>query len=194
MDKKNTLLIVCLATILSACAPSPQSIQTALAQTKAAWMPSPSPTNIPFASLDLENKLIINGDLPPGFSGSQIRYDPGYFTNYAPIPDYHINQIISYNNHNGGLVDVLLFEDINKVPRAYQLFLSTMIMSNSKNANVGEESTASDNVELIKTTDLAFIRCHAVVHIQLIGSSNQIDVISYGQRLDKRLQPIACRT
>lgn len=192
--KNNRIIpiILILIILLAACAPSPQAVQAAIVKTQAAWTPSPSPTNIPFASLDIEDQLIITGDLPIGFSASQVRYTPGSFTKAAPTADYCISQLISFNNRMGGILDVLLYEDIKKVKIAYQSILSVMIMIDSKNAGVGEESIASNDFR-IPTTDLAFIRCHAVVHIQLIGSSNQVDVISYGQRLDKRLQLIACR-
>lgn len=190
---KSPYCLILVACLLAACAPSEQAVQTAIAGTQAAWTPTPSPTNIPFSSLNLEDKIIIAGDMPPGFSASQIGYTPGGFTKGAPHADYYISQLISHNSAMGGIIDVLLYEDINKVTIAYQSILDTMIMSNSEDAGVGEKSISSNSSSFVEVTDLAFIRCHAAVHIQFIGSSNKDYVIAYGQRLDKRLQPISCR-
>ena len=84
---------------ISACEPSVEAIQTALAQTESAM---PTATIIPFAALNLETTLITSGDLPPGYEASQIRASRSDFTKNAPAPDYFISQELSYNGSMGG--------------------------------------------------------------------------------------------
>jgi hypothetical protein len=195
-------LAICL---LAACSPSPQAIQTAIAQTQAAWTPTftlspspspsliPSPTTIPFSQLNLEDKLVVAGDLPPGYSGSQIRYTPNTITNEAPVADYFINQYFAYQDTTGGKVTVLVYEEIDKVIIAYQSFFGGLFMGIPEDAGVGEKSASFYNEGNITVSNLAFIRCHAAIQIQFIGPSTRDSIIAYGQRLDKRLQPIVCR-
>jgi hypothetical protein len=61
MNKKCVTIIVCLGTILLvACAPSPQTIQTAISQTQGAWTPIPTQTAYPTqTSYPTQTRVII---------------------------------------------------------------------------------------------------------------------------------------
>jgi hypothetical protein len=156
-----------------------------------------------FSSLNLENQLVIEGDLPPGFSSSQIKTTPlAKAPDKAPAADFAIDQLLSRDGMNGGAVTVLLYEDINKAKAAYQPVVDNWMRSTT-DGGVGEKSLVSivklplpppAQGVILDLANLVFVRCHAVVHIQLMDYRvNKDDIIAYGLRLDKRLQKLICR-
>ena len=73
-----------------------------------------------------------------------------------------------------------------------------MAYENTTFPNVGDKATATNLSTSgfgvpVKLANLTFVRCHAVVQIQLLGTSYVGEVTAYAQRLDKRLAPVVCR-
>lgn len=208
---KKIVFFIIAALILFACGvPSTAAINTAIARTQEATnalgtvvaqtiAAMPTPTPVPFSSMNLENLLVQEGDLPSGFYGSEIRKPKNEIPSDAPVPDYSVLQAFlninnPSNNNVGGSVIVFLYEDTSNIELAYQSISKSMIKDNLTNASVGEEGLVSSvNFYLFITSDLAFIRCHAAVHVQFIGISDKQYIIAYGNRLDERLKDIACR-
>ena len=186
----HTLLITI---ILSACGPTDieiqATVQASIAKTQAAM---PTATQIPFSALDLESVLIVNGDLPTGFEASQVRSKLSDLSKASPTPDYFISQSISHNGDLGGIIDVLVFEDIEKAKSAFQIITANLPGDNAS-INVGDLGQVASTSLIVSTASLSFIHCHAVVDIQLMGTEQQDDVVSYAKRLDERLKPIVCR-
>ena len=183
-------LFICIIFLFSACKPG--VTPTVVATITVEPILTPTETPIPISELDLDEILIVDGDLPPSFEASQIRNKLGDISNDAPEPDNFFSRSISRNNTFGGIVDVLLYEDISKVTDAYKISVEQM-PGNGEIVEVGEIGEAKSNSYLVNTASIAFTRCNAVVVIQLQGTSNVDDVISFAVRLDKRLKNIVCQ-
>jgi hypothetical protein len=191
---KYFILVITISLVLSSCTPSAEAIQAAIAKTQTA-MPThtvvPKPTKIPLKSIDLSSVIFQPGDLPAGYESGQVRSRLSDFTKNGPAPDNYVSQAMSHNGVAGGLVDILVYEDIGMVQKSYD---STVyqIPGNKQNANIAENSMISVSILMTKYTSLAFERCHAVVVMQFQGNVQSSEVISYATRLDSRLQKIAC--
>ena len=191
---KKTILVFALAIFMfAACGPSDAEIQAkvqaSIAQTQAAI---PTATLIPFSALDLESILITSGDLPAGYEAAQIRNKLSDFSKAVPAPDYFISQSLSYNGNIGGLVEVLVYDDISNVQTAYKIAVNNL-PGDKTNLKIGEGGQVASTYFIMSTASLAFIRCHAVVSMQFMGTTNTDDAISYAMRLDERLTSMVCR-
>jgi len=191
--KKSIFFIWLALLVLTACGPSDieiqANVQASIAQTQAAM---PTATQIPFSALNLESVLITNGDLPVGYEAAQFRSKLSDLSKASPAPDYFISQSISYNGNFGGIVDVLVYEDVKKVQSAYQIIGNNM-PGDSTNIEIGDGGQVASTSLIMSTVSLSFIRCNAVVSVQFMGTTQKDDVISYAKRLDERLKPFVCR-
>ena len=190
--KHRIIVQAIIVIILAACAPSApsaESIQTAIAQTQAAI---PTATQVPFSALDLDSVIITAGDLPPGYEASQIRSTLSDLSKASPTPDYFISQSISHNGNFGGGIDVLVYDDNAKAQSAYQIINDNM-PGDSTNIEIGDGGQVASTSIIVSTVSLTFVRCHAVVSVQFIGTTQKDDAISYAKRLDERLKPFVCR-
>jgi ABC-type Fe3+-hydroxamate transport system substrate-binding protein len=200
--KDLTILAMFLSILLGACAtpaPSAEAIQTAIALTQSAnpiptfgLQPAATSTPILLAGLNLEGVLLWPGDLPKGYAASQAHPEPSAFMNDAPIPDYSISRMISRAGQPGGRIDVLVYADSEKVATAYELAVSQFIGEPVK-VQVGEQGKVALTISPTQTAALTFTRCHAIVAMQLLGTSTADGVLSYAKRLDYRLTPLVCR-
>lgn len=191
--KRSIIFSFLLTFTLSACGPTDTEIQStvqaSIAQTQAAV---PTATQIPFSALNLEPILITTGDLPPGYEASQIRNELSDLSKASPTPDYFVSQSISYNGNFGGTIDVLIYEDSVKTQSAYQV-ISNNMPGDSTNIEVGDGGQISSTSFIVSTVSLSFIRCHAVVSVQFMETTQKDDVVSYAKRLDERLKPLVCQ-
>ena len=187
--KKLSTLFSFVIILIAACQPSETVIQTAIAQTQAAI---PTATLIPFSALDLESILITSGDLPAGYEAAQIRSELSGFSKAAPTPDYYISQSFSYKGRMGGLIEILVYDDISNLQAAYKLTLNNL-PGELNNVEIGEGGEASALFFPVEAASLSFFHCHAVVVIQFMETSVYADAVSYGKRLDERITPIVCR-
>ena len=44
-----------------------------------------------------------------------------------------------------------------------------------------------------KTAEIVFVRCSAIVHVRMVGTSDVGSVIAYAKRLDRRIGLLICR-
>ena len=87
MRKYHLIINICLATILlAACAPSPQAVQTALAETQTAWTPTPVPTLAPTVTsgISIQGHVWLNSTDGPGLANVQIYSKGGYGSTEGP--------------------------------------------------------------------------------------------------------------
>jgi hypothetical protein len=210
MKKFSVILI---ALLLVACAPSPQAIQAAIAQTQSAWTPIPTPTStlIPLSKIDLKSILVLPEDLPAGFSGANVSDPPSGF-NVISGYTYGIYQQFERGEDPSGGVAVFLYDTIEARDWDYSILvkksiddgsfdttLSTLIVStNGQVPKVGERATyvtvlgSSMGIDLT-STDLFVARCHALISIRMSGIGEVDPLSTYARKLDNRLQPIVCR-
>jgi hypothetical protein len=207
-------IIFCI--LLASCqaaAPEPSVIQTAIAKTKASEptaiptsTPQPSPTSIPLSKINLEELILLKGDLSPEYVGGQIKTDwPKDIDAKFPDPDNLVQQSFRNGIFGSDGITIALYDSVSNVQIAYQAFTEAMSVEkvDKKNelSDIGEKAfiTISAgggflNIPYSVSVKLVFMRCHSVVFIDLFASAASEDVaITYGKRLDKRLSPIVCR-
>jgi hypothetical protein len=198
--------------ILSSCVPSEQAIQTAMAQTQAAWTPTPLPTftptvtPIPFSALQLDDLIVQQNDLPAGMSGSQIGYQEKRDTAVPIAADYYIEQNLAYGDKDRGQVMVWVYEDTANTQLRYNAILDFLNQECAKAPgqcysgdphvvpNLGEGAMMISEFNFMGADmhTLVFYRCHAVVKIRTWADHSD-DIANYAIRLDRRLTPIVCR-
>lgn len=197
MDKKTPhyiVLVLLIVLVLASCQPSQAAIETAIASTQVAL---PTATPIPFSEFNLEGTLIQENDLPAGYSGAQVsNFAPEAFKN-VPKADYTISQQFEKNGQQNGSVTVFLYEDLTRQNNAYSTIAEGL--TNERRSVEGEW----DRGELVSINitfplkliliDMVFSQCHAVVHIRFTASDSENNMITYAERLSKRLTPIVCR-
>jgi hypothetical protein len=161
--------------------------------------PTPTATPVPLSQVELEPLLIKTGDLPAGLSGAQIRSSlPGMFRR-IPEPDNGIYRGFERDGDESGGVTVVLYESRADVDSAYATIMDGFgdLPSRQEVEGVGEKAeTVSVALALAGAkdfVDLAFVRCHSVVHIRMMGTIDLLDIKSYAERLDERLTGVACR-
>ena len=188
--KKIVLAFFALTLILAACGPSPQVIQKAIEETQTAI---PTITPIPLTDIDLSKIAFSEGDLPPGYSPSQIRTELGDVSRHVPEPINWFSQAIAKENDFGGIIDVVVYNNQATAKTAYDIIIKNMINDNPADPKVGEQSRVTSQLVFVGgTVDLAFLRCNTVAHVQLMGTTNENDVIAYMTRLDNRLSGLVC--
>lgn len=183
--------------------------------------PTPSPTPIPLSDIDLEASLILPGDLPPGYSSSQILDTPNLLQGEEISLEYEnsIHQLFEKKGEETGHVTVLLYKSFEKRDATYNLAVdgfgeSEIIIEDDYEIthtvdvlpDIGEKSifseidfpveTEFENLS-VYTVSIAFVRCHAFVYINMTELF-EIDlefanVSAYAKRLDSRLSDLVCK-
>jgi len=168
--------------------------------------PTSTPTPIPLSEIDLESILIKSGDLPAGYSPSQVRSTPPDMFDNIKNYSNSIYQQFELQGEAGGGVTVFLFDKTSQVSIAYQLIADGFGDSQDSESlkvevdtlsGIGERATyvtlKSDLLGITNEfTDLVFTRCYAVVHIRLSDTAYLDYATGYGERLDKRLSEVEC--
>lgn len=201
MKKVFCSLLVIL--LLIACSPSQEEIQAtvqaSIAETQKAMpteTPVPTATPIPFSEFDLEDLLVQDNDLPAGYSGAQASNTAPQMFSSVPKPEYSIYQQFEKSGKQTGGVAVFLYDDLGKVDSAYKLLLDGMGKTEIVNGNWDKGNVVDYSIGMTITldgVDLLFSHCHSVVHIRITGTRNKSNVITYAERLDKRLSSLVCR-
>ncbi len=209
---KRFLPIFALALFAASCGPSTEKFEPSLAQTQAAQLTEP-PTLIPLSEINLEELLIQPGDLPVGFSPSKISTEPPELFSEIAGYEYTVSQLFEQKEKIVGGVTVFLYENNADLEQYYSSIVEDLGESAFKVDGVGEKASgytintteeilALDINELGKKillaqalifTDLAFQKCHAIVHIRVIGTDNISVVKIYANILENRLASLVCR-
>lgn len=204
------LMPLCISTlailVLAACSSSESSIQTAIAKTEQAQpVAAPSESPIPLSQINLENLLLQDGDLPTVFVGQQVISRPPVDIGSVPSPDQAINRAFRAGDFASDGVTILLYESAFDLERAYDIVVGIISESAQPRAlaQVGEsavltEETSDPSLMLVgippaTSAKVVFIRCHALVYIDLFASEADANVAAdYARRIDQRLQPVVC--
>jgi hypothetical protein len=205
MKKLFSLLVVII--LFSACAPSPEQIQKAMTQTQAAIptpTPAPTPTSIPLSKINLDNELLVEGDLPEGFVAGPI----GRYTNNPNLEsitgqEQMIIQEFSKTNGGIGLVSVFLFEETEKRNQAYDIAKSKLdepssisTITKSDINDIGAEGILYFDPVMgnITISTIIFVRCHAFAYLgRSMDDENSSVLRAYAKKLDERLTQIICQ-
>ena len=159
---------------------------------------APTSTPLPLSGIDLESIIIEDGDLPAGFSGAQIRdVAPGMFRD-LPLAQNTVYQQLEKNGETAGGIAIFLYDSQENVEEAYNLIVDGMTDDAELSNNVGEKATTlSMSMTALgittKAAEIVFVRCGAVVHIRMTGTSDVDSVVAYAKRLDRRIEILVCR-
>lgn len=154
---------------------------------------TPEPTAIDLGNIDLEPILIQSGDLPAGFSGAQIRDEAPQMFRGMPSARNTAYQQFSYQDEVAGGVSVFLYGTSEVVDRAYAKVLDDFIEPVDL-PGLGDRAAFEiiDFLPGYSTVDLLFAHCAAVVHIRMGNSEDNVEVLAYAKRLNRRLEPLVC--
>lgn len=211
MNKLITYTLIAVV-FLSACTPSTESVQTAIAETQKAVQAqstsTPLPTQIPFSALQLDNLVIQPNDLPAGVSGAQIsNYEDCNSSAGDICAEYFFNQDLEFQNQKRGEIIIWVYEDKQYVNARYKMILDSFTKECQKTEgqcypedpktipNLGDESIMIDVYNYIGADifHIGFTRCNAVVYVKIGQVANDPDsLITYARRLDDRLKSIIC--
>lgn len=143
-------------------------------------------------ALNLEPLLIQPGDLPAGISAAQVRAELPQMFEGVPTPIKAIDQRFQDGVGNAGGVTVALYEMTADRDTAYDQLVKGMTVDAKPYDNVGERAMALSLDLIIQAADVAFVRCHAVVYVRIVGSADIAGATSYAKRLDERLSENVC--
>jgi hypothetical protein len=147
--------------------------------------------------VDLESELIRPGDLPPGYSGAQVKPKaPAMFDDFPP-PDYAVYQQLQKGGEQVGGVTVLQFRNPEERKTAFQQLVKCMGRDIIPVTSLGELcfyywfrtdfSQLGIDLHNMSGGDVCFVRGSFLVHIRMTRCSLPEDYLTYAKRLDKRL-------
>ena len=193
---------------LAACSSNELSIQTAIAQTQEAQLAqSPSSTPVPLSQLNLESLLIQDGDLPTIFLGQQVVSRPPVDIAAVPPADQAINREFRAGEFASDGVTILLYEFISDIETAYGVVVRVISEGTTTRAvtQLGEKAVVTEetiggipmvagvSIPSATSAKVVFIRCHAIVYIDLFASEADAEVaVAYAMRIDQRIQALVC--
>jgi len=168
-------------------------------------------TPVPFSEIDLESLLVLSGDLPAGLTGAQVRDQvPEMFKDIGGYDNAIFREFERNGKHIGG-VTIFLYESLDALDVAYDSIGDfgesggkeikntggEMKITVGNIPDVGEEAKywvveGSFLGISLDGADLAFTRCHSVVHIR-VDTANIDVIVAYAKRLDKRITELVCR-
>jgi hypothetical protein len=200
MNTKFLPMILIIALLFTGCAPSPEAIQKAIEETqKAAPTPTTKVTEIP--SYNFQSLLIQEGDLPSGYTPSQIRQHgsaPEIFE--TENLEEMITQELTYNDQLGGYVSLYLYDSSDSAKTIYESYLAALpVVVLIRIGKLGDNGAG--NREAIKTKDgfimsqyssVIFQRCKVVFVADLVTEKSYSGLIDYARRLDERLNDVVC--
>lgn len=161
---------------------------------------------IPLSEIDLEPILNLPDYLPAGFSGAQVQDTLPEMFNELPEAENQIYQQFQRRGRPAGGVAVILYETKSKAEVAYALLRQGFGPSINelgitiKRKTISDVGNQAEAVTIrgtlfgtvLDSIGLAFIRCSAVVHIRLVGTTYLNEILPYLRRLDERLVVQVC--
>jgi hypothetical protein len=180
-------LLIVIVLFLSACAPAPTVAPTARPQPTALPSASPDPYH------DLDSVLVFPFPLPIGYLPGEIVHEASSFYAEMGVPPARLTVSVPITNPNnyGGLVTVFVYDDPAERDKAYQMLVADMKSDTETVAEVGEHATGKKY--MIFETELAFVRCKAVVDIRRYENLEITALVENAQHLDENLQPVVCQ-
>lgn len=221
---KRVFVFILMFAFVTSCAPSPEAIQKAIAQTQTAvptstslppstqtpsQLPTLTPVPISLSELNLETILFKPGDLPSGFSVGEISKISS--KQYKWVENHGVNNIHAMLERGGvlsdGSVSMFLYNSSDEVNEAYVSMVNSYGPSSIDNPvgllnGVGEKATFVEsnevwNGDIDHQISITFTRCHAAVEITIfddIGDVSLSSISTYATKLDERLQSLVCTT
>lgn len=188
------------ATAIPASAPTEEVSATATAEPVAATAPPQVEAEpVPLTVDGLSTVLIQDGDLPEGWTGDTV-FDESPVDYDGPSPQVVLNQGLLEPDARfaSGNVVLWVFESDADARAAYEGRAELIQSTRDDDAEqlappIGEQAQLIPGKgDLFVTNSLVFLRCKAVVEIDL-GNSDQVDwATNYATRIDQRLQPSVC--
>lgn len=207
MRKFLTCLLVAIVATACSSTPSAEIIQTAIAQTAAAQVPTdiptpiliPTPTEIELDKIDFTSLVLQDGDLPSGYSAGQIVT----FENASPYPLFlTFQRNISFGNDAGGFVRIYLFK---KSEHALETYSRTARIESGtgydgdvldgigqKAAWMTMEVPVGDYLKVRNAFGWAAV-CNAFIEISLDYSSDKQAIKALVGRTATHIQPYVCQ-
>jgi hypothetical protein len=185
---KQFLLVSLL--LLSACVPS------APTRTPTAAPALPGPTALPAATPDpyreLDAVLQVPFPLPPGYLPGEIEHHAPslYAEKSMPAAKLAVSVPITNPNNYGALVTVFVYDDQATRDNAYMALVAAMKEDTETVPSIGEHATGKKY--MIFETELAFVRCTALVDILRYEDLEIAALIENARLLDENLQPVVC--
>lgn len=195
--KKLYFLFVLFTFFISSCSAKIENEEVITPEATNTAETTPTPTKIPLTDIDLEGILIMNGDLPAGYTGAQIRDNAPEMFNNLPEAQNTIYQQFAKDGETAGGVTVLLFESQEDIENAYKKIIAGFSDAEELD-EIGENANITYvDMEVLGSRmqfgDLVFIRCNALAHIRMTDLPQKESLISYAKRLDKRLDGMICK-
>lgn len=221
---KKLILLFLVINLLTSCSYSNSAIERAIAKTRNAIptntptatatptstmtptsTPTLTPTPLPLSQVQLENVLLLQGDLPAGYDAepiSRITTNP-MIEGVLGYEQFGIQEF-SKANEGIGVAAVFLFESIKKRDEAYNLvytnvdeFFNSKKVSLNPPQKIGEDSAIYHTPVFgqVTVSVIVFYRCNAVVYMtKSMDDSNVTVLSSYAKKLDSRLTDLLCNT
>jgi hypothetical protein len=206
--KKSIILALALV-LLSACAPSQQAIQIAIAQTQAAALATalPAATAAPATAapvsvkdLDLANDIFVPAGVPEGFAVSQTRSTGAESPDLAGFDVSPVNQShqdLTFQGGAGSTASIYLYETSEQAARAYEyVYAKVKGEGQQPEENLGPGARSFGYARSASATPgskVVFFRCHALVVVESNTESAYAGLTDLAIGLDERLSDFICQ-
>lgn len=154
-------------------------------------------TSVPLSEVNLDNLLLLPGDLPSEYTGQQISHTPpGIFESIQGAVQV-VQEPFKAGNYTSDGIAIFLFSSSSDLDTAYKK-VNEIISSGYLDPlpNVGEKAMIQElgqDTFDVTSVQVVFTRCHALVYFQLFASDATTDIaISYAQKVDARLSRLVC--
>jgi hypothetical protein len=212
MRQKIVPFIIFSVLFLVSCskAPSDSIIQTAIANTQAAYTPTvvildtptpiPTPTEfytptpIPLEDINLKSILVAQDKMPQGYFGTRTATEVKNLD--APKPLKLFWQQLEREDELAGRYLLLLYESKLDVKSAYemQLFRDNPLVETQAIDGIGENAEIARSTFMgQKVAQLVFYRCYVTVKIVMDDMKQDNEIFIFAEQLDKNIQATICR-
>lgn len=210
MRKQLVILVITTAIlILSACGQSEQAIQRAIEQTQSAQpsatpepSPTTAPTKIPLKELNLSEIFFLEGELPSGYLRGKVTDEPLPIMEKSSVKP--INKLIQelglsekheISGNDGGKASIYLYETSEIAKEVFEdiVFKSPpVVLSTSETNYAFGEDAYGLQTEIFELYIILFLRCNAIVAIQVNTTDGYYGIQDYLKNLDNRLIYLVC--
>jgi hypothetical protein len=190
---KALYYLVLFTLLLASCSASPTARQVQ----STAVSSQTSSTSVPLSDVNLDDILLNPGDLPPEYIGQQISHNPPAIFESVQEVVQVVQQPFEVGKYPSDGITIFLFSSPTDLDSAYKRVTEIIsIGALEPLSEVGEKAVIQEEgqgVFLVTSVQVVFIRCHALVYIQLFASDATTDLAtSYAKKVDKRISPLVC--